>query len=206
MRKVLSYAGTVLVPFGAGALLHLWAAWSMRSPVRLPTAVAVLVGLVLAAAALFAHNALFRDGGTGGIVAMLLLVAGLGAVWVEARDSRVRGEVAECVITGKATATYHPTFGEGAPSEKWLYRHPLDCDGGYPTEFKAEERIGDKGKTVRIAYDPAHRMDPVLEKDNVARGSLVFPSVLLALCAAVSALSIVAEDADEEAEFTRRAP
>ncbi|MFI8822447.1 hypothetical protein [Streptomyces sp. NPDC053431] len=195
MAKTLSYAGAVLVPAGAGVLLHLWAGWSMRSPVRVPTALALLAGLALTGLALFAHNALFREGGS--VVAVVLLVAGLGAVWVEARDSRIRAEVAECVITGKARATFHPTFGEGAPSEKWLYHHPLDCDGGYPSEFTAERRVGDAGRKVRIAYDPAHRMDPVLAEDNVSHGSLAVPSVLLTLCAALSALAIVGEGRGE---------
>ncbi|MEV5969885.1 hypothetical protein [Streptomyces sp. NPDC051921] len=194
MRKTLPYAGSVLVPAGAGVLLHLWAGWSMHSPVRLPTALALLAGLALTGVALLAHNALFREGGS--VIAAVLLVAGLGSVWVEARDSRIRAEVAACVITGKARATYHPTFGEGAPGEKWLYHHPLDCDGDYPTEFTAEKRIGDAGKKVDIAYDPARRMDPVLAEDNVSHGSLVVPSILLALCAALSATAIGTEGRD----------
>ncbi|MET9955640.1 hypothetical protein ABZ135_29395 [Streptomyces sp. NPDC006339] len=192
MRRALAYLGAVLVPSGAGLLLHLWAGWSMRSPVRVPTLIAVLAGLALTGVALLAHDALFREGGS--LAAVVLLVAGLAAVWVEARDSRIRAEVVTCEITGKARATYHPTFGEGAPSDKWLYHHPLDCPGGYPSEFTAEERIGEAGKTVRIAYDPAHRMDPILEKDNVAHGSPVVPSVLLALSAVLSVVAVAAEE------------
>ena len=191
MRKSLACLGAVVVPSGAGLLLHLWAGWSMRSPVRVPTLLAVLAGLVLTAVALLAHNALFREGGS--IAAVVLLVAGLGAVWVEARDSRVRAEVVTCEITGKARATYHPTFGEGAPSDMWLYHHPLDCPGGYPSEFTAEERIGEAGRTVRIAYDPARRMDPVLEKHNKPSGSPVVPSILLALSVVVSVVTVVGE-------------
>ncbi|MFJ7065573.1 hypothetical protein [Streptomyces sp. NPDC101115] len=193
MRKALSYAGALLVPTAAGVLLHLWAGWSMRSPVRIPTSAAVLAGLVLTAVALLAHNSLFREGGGADVFAVCLLVAGLGSVWVEARDSRVRGAVADCVVAGKVTVTRHPTFGEGAPRPKQLFHHPLDCDGGYPKEFSAEEKIGDRGKPVRIAYDPAHRMDPVLASRNTAHGSLVLPSVLLGLCAAASAYAIAAE-------------
>ncbi|MEV7276084.1 hypothetical protein [Streptomyces sp. NPDC093111] len=197
MRKTLSYLGAVLVPVGAGILLHLWAGWSMHSPVRLPAALALLAGLGLAVGALFAHNALFREGGTAAIVAALLLLAGLGSVWVEARDSRIRAEVVECLVSGPTTVTHHPTFGEGAPAEKTLYHHPLSCPGGYPSEFAAERAVAEQGKTVRLAYDPAHRMDPILESDNVAHGSLVLPSVLLLLSAALSVLALAAEDRDE---------
>ncbi|MEU8761054.1 hypothetical protein [Streptomyces sp. NPDC048659] len=191
MRKTLSYAGAVLVPGGAGLLLHRWAGWTMHSPVRLPAAVALLAGLGLAVAALFAHDALFREGGS--VAAALLLVAGLGAVWVEARDSRIRAEVVECVVAGEVTVTYHPTFGEGAPAEKTLYHHPLSCPGGYPTQFTAERRVAEENGTVRIAYDPAHRMDPVLESENVAHGSLVLPSALLLLSAGLSVAALAAE-------------
>ncbi|MFF5971915.1 hypothetical protein ACFY7C_10365 [Streptomyces sp. NPDC012769] len=192
MRRAPAYLGAVLVPLGAGLLLHLWAGWSMRSPVRVPTLLAALAGLALTGVALLAHNALFREGGS--IVAVVLLVAGLVAVWVEAGDSRVRAAVVGCEITGTARATYHPTFGEGAPSEMWLYHHPLDCPGGYPSEFTAEERIGAAGKKVRVAYDPARRMDPILEKDNVAHGSPVLPSVLLALSVVFSLAAVAAEE------------
>ncbi|MER8042927.1 hypothetical protein [Streptomyces sp. NPDC094032] len=195
MAKALSYAGAVLVPAAAGVLLHLWAGWSMHSPVRLPTLLALLAGLGLAVVALFAHNALFREGGS--LVAALLLLAGLGSVWVEARDSRIRSEVVECLVSGKTTVTFHPTFGEGAPGDKTLYHHPLSCPGGYPSDFTAERRIAEPGKTVRIAYDPAHRMDPVLESENVAHGSLVVPSVLLLLSAALSCTALAAEGREE---------
>ncbi|MFE5298567.1 hypothetical protein [Streptomyces sp. NPDC056632] len=191
MTKTVSYAGAVLVPAGAGVLLHLWAGWSMHSPVRLPTVLALLAGLALAGVALFAHDALFREGGS--ILAAVLLLAGLGAVWVEARDSRIRAEVVACVVAGEPRTTFHPTFGEGAPSEKRLYHHPVSCDGGYPPEFTAEKRIGGAGTKVDIAYDPAHRMDPILAEDNVAHGSLVVPSVLLTLSAALSALALAGE-------------
>lgn len=204
MGKTLSYlryVGAVLVPVGAGVLLHLWAGWSMHSPVRLPTVLALLAGLGLTAVALFAHNALFREGGS--IAAALLLVAGLGSVWVEARDSRIRAEVVECVVTGKAKVTEHPTFGEGAAAEKTLFHHPLSCPGGYPSEFTAERRIAEPGKTVRIAYDPAHRMDPVLESENVAHGSLVVPSVLLLLSALLSGVAIAGEEWEDPALRSR---
>ncbi|MFI8517089.1 hypothetical protein ACIGEZ_04545 [Streptomyces sp. NPDC085481] len=193
--KVPSLLGAVLVPAAAGLLLHLWAGWSMHSPVRIPTLFAVLVGLVLTAAALGAHNALFREGGS--VLAAVLLVAGLAAVWVEARDSAVRGAVVECVVVGRVKVTEHPAFGEGAPAAKTLYHHTLTCPGGYPSEFSAEQKAGDAGSPVRIAYDPAHRMDPVLASDNVSRGSLVIPSVLLFLCAALSVLAVAAEGTEQ---------
>jgi len=190
-RKVLSAHGAALVAAGAGVLLHLWESWSMRSPVRVPTAVAVLAGLALTAAAVLALNALFREGGS--ILAVVLLVLGLAAVWVEARDSRVRGAEVACVVVGKVEVTQHPTFGEGAPEPKTLFHHTLDCDGGYPKRFSAEERIGDAGTPVRLAIDPAHRMDPILARDNRARGSLVLPSLLLALAATAGAVTIARE-------------
>ncbi|MFE0647811.1 hypothetical protein ACFVZH_04350 [Streptomyces sp. NPDC059534] len=196
MGKTVPYAGALLVPAVAGALLWRWADWSLRSPHGLPTALAVAGGLALTAVALLAHNALFREGGS--IAAAVLIVAGLTAVWVEARDSAVRGAVADCVVVGKARVTHHPTFGEGAPAAKTLYHHTLDCVGGYPTEFSAEERIAEPGGAVRIAYDPAHRMDPVLEGRNKAHGSPVVPTSLLALSAALSAAAIAREGRGEE--------
>ncbi|MFF2776915.1 hypothetical protein ACFVU3_18635 [Streptomyces sp. NPDC058052] len=186
--RALSYAGAVAVPLGAGVLLHLWASWSMRSPLGVPTAPAVGVGLALAALAAVAHNALFREGGT--VLALVVLLAGLGAVWIEARDSRVRGATVECVVVGKVRVTDHPTFGEGAPEAKRLYHHTLDCPGGYPEEFSWEGKLGEAGKPVRIAYDPARRMDPVPAGENVARGAPYVPAALLLLAAGLSVASL----------------
>jgi hypothetical protein len=194
MGKAVPYAGAVLVPAVAGTLLWQWAGWNLRSPHGLPTVLAVAGGLALTAAALLAHNALFREGGS--IAAAVLILAGLTAVWVEARDSAVRGAVADCVVVGEVRVTHHPTFGEGAPAAKTLYHHTLDCAGGYPTEFSAEERIAEPGGAVRIAYDPAHRMDPVLARDNKDHGSLVIPASLLVLSAALSVTAIAGEGRD----------
>ncbi|MEV4424154.1 hypothetical protein AB0K23_02015 [Streptomyces sp. NPDC049602] len=195
MGKAVPYAGALLVPAVAGALLWQWAGWNLRSPHGLPTVLAVGGGLALTAAALLAHNALFREGGS--IAAAVLILAGLTAVWVEARDSAVRGAVADCVVVGEVRVTHHPTFGEGAPPAKTLYHHTLDCVGGYPTEFSAEERIAATGGAVRIAYDPAHRMDPVLARDNEDHGSPVIPASLLVLSAALSVAAIAGEGRDE---------
>ncbi|AJF65243.1 hypothetical protein [Streptomyces vietnamensis] len=194
MGKAVAYAGALLVPAVAGTLLWRWADWNLRSPHGLPTVLAVGGGLVLAAVALLAHDALFREGGS--IAAVVLILAGLTAVWVEARDSTVRGAVADCVVVGKVRVTHHPTFGEGAPAAKTLYHHTLDCVGGYPDKFSAEERIAEPGGPVRIAYDPAHRMDPILARDNKAHGSPVIPVSLLALSAALSVVAIAGEGRD----------
>ncbi|MFE5794366.1 hypothetical protein ACFQ8C_17520 [Streptomyces sp. NPDC056503] len=193
--RLLAYAGAVAVPLGAGALLHLWGSWSLRSPLGTPTALAVLVGLVLAGLAVAAHNALFREGGS--VLALVLLLAGLGAVWVEARDSRVRGATVECMVVGKVRVTDHPTFGEGAPVAKRLYHHALDCPGGYPEEFSWERKLGEAGKRLRIAYDPARRMDPVPADENVARGALFVPVGLLLLAAGLSAAALAVEGTGE---------
>ncbi|MER5735111.1 hypothetical protein ABT117_05465 [Streptomyces sp. NPDC002262] len=195
--RVLAYAGAVAVPFGSGALLHLWAGWSMRSPLGTPTALAVIVGLVLAGLAVAAHDALFREGGS--VLALVLLLAGLGAVWIEARDSRVRGETVECVVVGKVRVTDHPTFGEGAPEAKRLHHHALDCPGGRPKEFSWEEKLGEAGESIRIAYDPAGRMDPVPAGENVARGALYVPAGLLLLAAGLSVAALAAEGTDGRA-------
>ncbi|MGW3370707.1 hypothetical protein [Streptomyces hydrogenans] len=193
--RVLTYAGAVAVPFGSGTLLHLWGGWSMRSPLGTPTALAVLVGLVVAGLAVAAHNALFREGGS--VLALVLLLAGLGAVWIEARDSRVRGETVECVVVGKVRVTDHPTFGEGAPEAKRLYHHTLECPGGYPAAFSWEERLGEAGKPIRIAYDPARRMDPVPADENVARGALFVPAGLLLLATVLSVAALAVEGTDD---------
>ncbi|MEU7111959.1 hypothetical protein [Streptomyces sp. NPDC046182] len=190
MGKVLSYLGAVVVPLGAGALLYLWADWSLRGSAT-PTGVAVLVGLAILGAALVAHNALFREG--GGCLAALLILAGLAAVWVEVRDSSTRSEVVSCVVVGKVGVTHHPTFGEGAPEPKRLFHHTVDCPGGYPAEFTAETRAASEGGRIRIAYDPTHRLDPVLASENVPRGSPVIPAVLLALSALASVITIAGE-------------
>ncbi|MFF0554513.1 hypothetical protein ACH4ZU_15585 [Streptomyces sp. NPDC020472] len=195
MRKAVSYAGALLVPAVAGTLLWWWADRSLRSPHGLPAVLALGGGLLLTAAALLAHNALFREG--GGVAAAVLILAGLTAVWVEARDSAVRGAVADCVVVGEVRVTHHPTFGEGAPPAKTLYHHTLDCVGGRPTEFSAEERIAEPGGRVRIAYDPDHRMDPVLARDNEPHGSPVIPASLLVLSAALSVLAIAREGRGE---------
>ncbi|MFG2642964.1 hypothetical protein ACGFYP_18605 [Streptomyces sp. NPDC048370] len=191
MGKALSYLGAVVVPLGTGALLYLWADGSLGGGAGTPTAIAVLVGLALTVAALVAHNALFREGGS--CLGALLMVAGLAAVWVEVRDSTTRDEVVACVVVGKVRVTHYPTFGEGAPRPKTLFHHPLDCPGGYPSEFGAEEKVADEGGKVRIAYDSARRMDPVLESENVPRGSPWIPAALLTLAAAASVVAIARE-------------
>ncbi|MEU2232702.1 hypothetical protein [Streptomyces vietnamensis] len=190
MGKAVPYTGTLLVPAVAGWLLWRW------TGLNLPGVLTLGGALALTAAALLAHNALFREGGS--IAAAVLIVAGLTAVWVETRDSEVRDAVADCVVVGKVRVTQHPTFGEGAPEAKTLYHHTLDCVGGYPTEFSAEERIAEPGGAVRIAYDPAHRMDPILARDNQAHGSPVIPVSLLALSAALSAVAIAGEGATRD--------
>ncbi|MFI8421466.1 hypothetical protein [Streptomyces sp. NPDC085460] len=186
--KALAYAGAVAVPLGAGVLLHLWTGWAARSPLGVPNALADGGALVLAALAVVALNGLFRAGGS--ILALVALLAGLGAVWVEARDSRVRGATVECLVVGKVRVTDHPTFGEGAPEPKRLYHHTLDCPGGRPAELSWERKLGEPGKPVRIAYDPARRMDPVPAEENVARGAPYVPAALLLLAAALTAGSL----------------
>ncbi|ROQ32383.1 hypothetical protein EDD98_1366 [Streptomyces sp. PanSC19] len=203
MRKAVPYAGALLVPAVAGTLLWRWADRSLRSPHGLPTVLALVGGLALTAVALLAHNALFREG--GGIAAVVLLLAGLTAVWVEARDSAVLGAVTDCVVVGEVRVTHHPTFGEGAPAPKTLYHHTLDCVGGYPAEFSAEERIAGPGGAVRIAYDPDRRMDPVLARDNESHGSPVIPTSLLVLSAALSVTAIAREgDGEGRGEGRRK--
>ncbi|MFF9910325.1 hypothetical protein [Streptomyces sp. NPDC013457] len=175
------------VPLGAGALLYLWADWSLHRSAT-PTAVAVLVGVALTVAALVACNALFRAG--GGCLAVLLMVAGLAAVWVEVRDSSPRSEVVACAVVGEVRVTHHPSFGEGAPRPRTLFHHTVDCPGGYPAEFTAESRAASEGGTIRIAYDPTHRQDPVLASENVSPGSPVIPTVLLTLSALTSLITL----------------
>ncbi|MFD0143170.1 MULTISPECIES: hypothetical protein [unclassified Streptomyces] len=186
MGKVLSYLGAVAVPLGAGVLLYLWADWSLRRSAT-PTAVAVLVGIALTLAALGAHNALFRAG--GGCLALVLLPAGLAAVWVEVRDASPRTEVVACAVVGEVEVTHHPAFGEGAPRPRTLFHHRVDCPGGYPVEFTAESRAAEDG-TIRIAYDPTHRLDPVLASENVSHGSPVIPAALLTLSALTSLITL----------------
>lgn len=119
-------------------------------------------------------------------------------MWGEARDAAVRGAVTDCVVVGEIRVTHHPTFGEGAPHPKTLYLHTLDCDGGRPRDFSAEERIAEPGGTVRIADDPAGRMDPVPEHRNRAHGSPVLPAALLVLSTALTVVTLAAEGRAEE--------
>ncbi|MFJ3905730.1 hypothetical protein [Streptomyces sp. NPDC090025] len=187
---MLAYPGALLVPFGSGWLLYRWATWSMHSS-AVPTFVSIAVGLALTVVALLALGVLFRA--SGSIFALVLLFLGLASVWVEARDARVRPEVVDCVVVGKVTVTEHPTFGDGAPESKTLFHHTLDCVGGYPRDFAAEEKIGDDGTKTRIAIDPDRRLDPVLARDNKAIGSPVIPTVVLSLAALLTVVTLVRE-------------
>ncbi|MFJ3585107.1 hypothetical protein ACIPPS_23170 [Streptomyces sp. NPDC090127] len=196
--------GVLVVPLGAGWLTYLWADWSLRGGTGTPRFVALLGGIVLAAVALAALGALFRETGTAAGFGLFLLVLGMGAAWVEVADSTTRSEVVSCAVVGKVRQSHHPTFGEGAPQAKTLYHYELDCPGGLFPEFSSETKadpegaVDGEGGRIRVAYDPDRRMDPVLASENVAIGSPVIPTILLALSALASLVAIATEEREGE--------
>ncbi|MGW6565629.1 hypothetical protein [Streptomyces sp. NPDC054975] len=197
--KPLTALGVLVVTFGAGWLTYRWADWSLRSEAGTPRFVALLGGVVLAAVALVALGALFRETGAAVGFGLFLLVLGLGAVWVEVADSTTRSEVVTCAVVGKVRTSHHPTFGEGAPKDKTLFHYELDCPGGLFPEFSSETKAEVEDGKIRVAYDPSRRMDPILASENLAIGSPVIPTILLALSALASLIAVVGEGRESTA-------
>ncbi|THA28533.1 hypothetical protein [Streptomyces sp. A1547] len=152
-----------LVPVMAAAALYAWAHWCYGGTSAPSGTVALAGGAVLVVGASAAYFAMVR--GSGSLFGALFLALGLLLTVTAADQAASRGEVALCVVRD-VQAKVQGSAGEGAPAEKTVYRHVLDCPGGYPDVLGDDRRIADTGAEVRVAYDARHRASPALEGEN----------------------------------------
>ncbi|KOY54921.1 hypothetical protein ADK59_27990 [Streptomyces sp. XY332] len=152
-----------LVPVMAAAALYAWAHWCYGGTSAPSGTVALAGGAVLVVGASAAYFVMVR--GSGSLFGALFLALGLLLTVTAADQAASRGEVALCVVRD-VQAKVQGSAGEGAPAEKTVYRHVLDCPGGYPDELGDDRRIADTGAEVRVAYDARHRASPALEGEN----------------------------------------
>ncbi|MGW0366722.1 hypothetical protein [Streptomyces sp. NPDC002990] len=171
------------VPLVAVAALFGWAHWYYAGSSPPSAAVAVAGGAVLVVVACAGYY--IHIGGSGGFFGALFLGLGLLVTVVAVDQAAARGEVATCVVREVQTKT-QPSFGEGAPPEKTLYRFLLRCPGGYPTELKDDRAIAAEGEEVRVAYDPEGRVSPAAEGGTTPTRAALYAAVLLLLSTTIA--------------------
>ncbi|MFE6845359.1 hypothetical protein [Streptomyces sp. NPDC057686] len=151
------------VPVVAAAAVYAWARWCYGTSSAPSGTVAPAGGAVLVVGASAACFALVR--GSGSLFGALFLALGLLLTVTAADQAASRGEVALCVVRDVRTRV-QGSAGEGAPAEKTVYRHVLNCPGSCPDELRDDRRIAAAGAEIRVAYDSRHRASPALEGEN----------------------------------------
>jgi hypothetical protein len=176
----------VLLPGLAALGVYQWAEWCFAGEDAPSGTVAVAVGAgaILVASAAF----LLLVGGAGGFFGALMLAFGLLLTVAATDQATARGEVAACVVR-KTESKIQTSFGEGVP-DRTLYRHLLDCPGGYPAELADDHRLAPDGGEIRVAFDPRRRVSPAVEGDTrpwtaglLAAFFLAFSTALAVRCA-----------------------
>lgn len=173
------------LPVVAALAVYAWAHWCYAGTTPPSGAVAVAVGAVLVVGAPVAYFALV--GGSGALFGALFLTLGLLLTVATADQAAVRGESATCVVRDVRT-TVQTSMGEGGPAEKTLYRHVLDCPGGYPDEIGDDRRIASVGAEIRVAYDSRHRASPAVDGENSPWTAASCALALLAMSTALAAV------------------
>ncbi|MFE2548075.1 hypothetical protein ACFXGI_05935 [Streptomyces sp. NPDC059355] len=149
-----------LVPVVAAAALYGWAHWCYAGA-SAPSGTIALAGgavLIVGAAVLY----FVCVGGSRSLFGALFLALGLLLTVAATDQAASRAEVAPCVVR-EVQEQKTSSAGEGLPGERIVYRHVLNCPGGYPAELTDGRRLAAAGGEIRVAYDPRHRVSPAPE-------------------------------------------
>ncbi|MEV6734862.1 MULTISPECIES: hypothetical protein [unclassified Streptomyces] len=174
-----------LVPVAAAAAVYAWAHWCYGGTSAPSGTVALAGGAVLVIGGSVAYFALVR--GSGSLFGALFMALGLLLTVTAADQAASRGEVALCVVRD-VQARVQGSAGEGAPAEKTVYRHVLNCPGGYPDELGDDRRIAAAGAELRVAYDSRHRVSPAPEGANSPWTAGLWAVALLAMSTLLAAV------------------
>ncbi|WP_406186947.1 hypothetical protein [Streptomyces sp. NBC_01006] len=168
------------VPVVAAAALYGWAHWCYADASAPSGTVALAGGAVLVVGASVVYFACV--GGSRSVFGALFLALGLLLTVTATDQAAARAEVALCAVRD-VQEQKTSSAGEGLPGERIVYRHVLNCPGGYPDELTGDRRIAAAGGEIRVAYDPRHRVSPALEGANSPWAAGLGAVVLLALSA-----------------------
>ncbi|MFI8262528.1 hypothetical protein [Streptomyces sp. NPDC085665] len=173
-----------LVPVVAAAALYGWAHWCYAGA-SAPSGTVALAGgavLILGAAVFY----FVCVGGSRSLFGALFLALGLLLTVAATDQAASRAEVAPCVVR-EVQEQKTSSAGEGLPGERIVYRHVLNCPGGYPAELTDGRRLAAAGGEIRVAYDPRRRVSPAAEGASSPWAAGLGAVVLLALSALVAA-------------------
>ncbi|MFF4850766.1 hypothetical protein [Streptomyces sp. NPDC001194] len=173
-----------LVPVVAAAALYGWAHWCYAGASAPSAAVALAGGAVLIVGAAVLYFVCV--GGSRSLFGALFLALGLLLTVAATDQAASRAEVAPCVVR-EVREQKTSSAGEGLPGERTVYRHVLNCPGGYPDELTDGRRLASAGGEVRVAYDPRRRVSPAAEGAGSPWAAGLGAVVLLALSALVAA-------------------
>ncbi|MER6775844.1 MULTISPECIES: hypothetical protein [unclassified Streptomyces] len=173
-----------LVPVASAAALYGWARWCYAGASAPSGTVALAGGAVLIVGASVLYFVCV--GGSRSLFGALFLALGLLLTMAATDQAASRAEVAPCVVR-EVQERKTSSAGEGLPGERIVYRHVLDCPGGYPDELTDGRRLAAAGGEIRVAYDPRHRVSPAPEGGSSPRAAGLGAVVLLALSALVAA-------------------
>ncbi|MFB7057083.1 hypothetical protein ACFCXT_28695 [Streptomyces vinaceus] len=173
-----------LVPVVAAAAVYGWARWCYTAASPPSAAVALVGGAALVAGASVAYFVCVR--GSRSLFGALFLALGLLLTVTATDQAASRAEVAACVVR-EVKEQVTSSAGEGLPAERTIYRHLLDCPGGYPDELTDERRLAARGGEIRVAYDPRHRVSPAPEGAGSSWTAALGAVLLLVLSTLVAA-------------------
>ncbi|RII20754.1 hypothetical protein DSC45_02820 [Streptomyces sp. YIM 130001] len=186
VRRIVVRGAATLLPVSAVLAVYAWTHWSLAgsSASPPPTAVAVVVGLVIGVGSMVVCFRLRPD--NGGCFGALFLAMALLAT-VAAADARAtRSGEAVCVVR-EATSREQGSHGEGGPPTRTVHRVELRCPGGYPTALKDDKAMASKGEKIRVAYDPRRQVSPEIAGRSTPWGAFVATLVLTAITTLLAA-------------------
>ncbi|MFE5771609.1 hypothetical protein ACFQ7O_24970 [Streptomyces sp. NPDC056485] len=173
-----------LVPVVAAAALYGWARWCYAAGSAPSAGVALVGGAVLVLGAPVVYFVCVR--GSRSLFGALFLALGLLLTVTATDQAQSRAEVTSCVVR-EVREQVTSSAGEGPPNSRTVYRHMLDCPGGYPDELTQERRLAAAGGEIRVAYDPRHRVSPAPEGEGPSWTAGLGAVALLVLSTLVAA-------------------
>ncbi|MEV6578791.1 hypothetical protein AB0M92_11600 [Streptomyces sp. NPDC051582] len=173
-----------LVPVVAAAAVYGWARWCYAAASAPSDGVALVGGAVLVLGASVVYFACVR--GSRSLFGALFLALGLLLTVTATDQAQSRAEVAPCVVR-EVKEQVTSSAGEGPPNSRTVYRHLLNCPGGYPDELTEERRLAAAGGEIRVAYDPRRRVSPAPEGEGSSWTAGLGAVVLLVLSTLVAA-------------------